>query len=125
MCSLGAEGFREVGYVPLGQYVLNLDRSSLYVVLYEVVFDVNKFSAFGWSRVWGDDDCCLVVNEQGVGWVSGMCASTRRRRSQCACCVAAVAAKYSASHVESATTDCLAEVQLMGASWNMCTIPVL
>ena len=70
LCALGSEGFREVvGYVVLGWYVLNLDRSSLYVVLYEVVFDVNEFSGFGWSRVLGDEDCGLVVYEKG-GWLS-------------------------------------------------------
>ena len=36
-----------------------------------------------------------------------------------------VAAKYSASHVESATTVCRADVQLIGAPWNMCTGPDL
>ena len=58
-------------------------------------------------------------------WVSGVWASTRRLRSQCACCVAAVAAKYSASHVESSNTDCLAEVELIGATCNMCATLVL
>ena len=69
LCAWGSEGFRDVvGYVFLGWYVLNLDRSSLYVVLYEVVFDVNEFSAFGGSRVLGDEDCGLVVYEKG-GWL--------------------------------------------------------
>ena len=39
--------------------------------------------------------------------------------------MAAVAAKFSASHVESATTVFLADVQLMGAPWNICKTPDL
>ena len=70
---LGSKGFcKIVGYVFLGLYVLNFDRSSLYVVLYGVVFDVNEFSAFSWSRVLGDEDCGFFVYEQGVGWVSSV-----------------------------------------------------
>ena len=70
MCALGSEGFREVvGYVFVRWNVLILDRSSLYLVLYEVVFDVNEFSTFRRSRVLSDEDCGLVVYEQGVGWV--------------------------------------------------------
>ena len=77
MCALGSEGFREIaGYVFLGWYVLNLDRSSLDVVLFEVVFDVNEFSAFGWSPVLGDEYCGLFL--RAVGSV-GFRACERRR----------------------------------------------
>ena len=109
LCALGSEGFCEVvGYVFLRWYVLKLDRFSMYVLLYVVVFDVIELSVFGGSRVLGDEDCGFVVYKQeGVGSVSGVWESTRRRRSQCACCVAVVAAKYSGSYV-AATTDCLA-----------------
>ena len=85
MCSLGAEGFREVVvYVFLGRYVLNLDRSSLYVVLREVVFEVNGFLAFGWSRVLGDEDCGLVVYGHG-GWLGFQCVGIDEEAAELVC----------------------------------------
>lgn len=62
MCAFGSEGFCEVaGWIDFRCYVLDLDSSSSDVVLYEVVFDVDEFPAFGRSIVLCYKYVCFVV----------------------------------------------------------------
>lgn len=52
--------------------MLHFDICPFDVVLYEVVFDVNSFSAFDKSRVLCYKDGCLMSTYTGVGCVSGV-----------------------------------------------------
>ena len=65
-----------------------------------------------WLSMWSAVGCC-----------EGACRSWRRPRSQLVCCVAHVAARYSASHVERATVAWRADVQEIGEEFMVWTIP--
>lgn len=50
--------------------MVDLCGTSVDVIVYEVVLDVNKFAAFGGGRVLSYQDCSFVVSEErdGVGF---------------------------------------------------------
>ena len=56
------------------------------------------------------------AGEKGVSW--------KMRLSQLVCWTAVVAAGYSASHVDSASTFCLEDVQPIGERFRVCSAPV-
>ena len=62
---MGSEWLGEVvGEVFVGRDMFDVDGSSLDVIVDEVVFDVNEFSAFGGRRVLGDKDGSPAVDEE-------------------------------------------------------------
>ena len=62
---MGSEWFGEVvGEVFVERDIFDVYGSSLDVIVDEVVFDVNEFSAFGGRRVSGEKDGSLIVYEE-------------------------------------------------------------
>ena len=66
----------------------------------------------------------LLSRYRGVGVVCVWWHSESMRRSQVVYCTAVDAARYSASQVDSATTFCFEDVQLMGERLTVCRTPV-